>query len=446
MKSHSSITLSALSFVSLSLAVSPPPQFNGNQNGIGSWFQTNTADSHTNGHSWCGYPYSDDQPLFAPSLALMGGATSGPSWDAQRRQYCGRKAKVTNTATGVSKLLYIGDSFAQPRSGGAIDIVIGAFIDLYGKDPKGSAPVSTPAGWSNAFFILVKLDDDISWIIDFIANMADRYTQTEWRTIIDAAERNLPDTFPEHKAPTLGSLDFAKCIDHTLLKLEATREQIDELCEEARRHDFQSVCVRLNWVEQAVQQLSGSNIAVACVVGFPEGTYSTSEKVKEASDAVAGGALELDMVINYPLLKQQSYSQVYTDIAAVRNVAPHPILLKVILETSKLSQYDIIAGCKVAEAANADFVKTSTGFGGQGATVENVRLMKDVIGPHMKVKASGGVKTVNECVAMMEAGAERIGTSNGVSIMKEAQSLLEDVSHAAAAGQEKGNSRPPDSY
>lgn len=276
--------------------------------------------------------------------------------------------------------------------------------------------------------------------------MADRYTQTEWRTIIDAAERNLPDTFPEHKAPTLGSLDFAKCIDHTLLKLEATREQIDELCEEARRHDFQSVCVRLNWVEQAVQQLSGSNIAVACVVGFPEGTYSTSEKVKEASDAVAGGALELDMVINYPLLKQQSYSQVYTDIAAVRNVAPHPILLKVILETSKLSQYDIIAGCKVAEAANADFVKTSTGFGGQGATVENVRLMKDVIGPHMKVKASGGVKTVNECVAMMEAGAERIGTSNGVSIMKEAQSLLEDVSHAAAAGQEKGNSRPPDSY
>ncbi|KAL8635729.1 MAG: hypothetical protein Q9228_006810, partial [Teloschistes exilis] len=161
MKSHSSITLSALSFVSLSLAVSPPPQFNGNQNGIGSWFQTNTADSHTNGHSWCGYPYSDDQPLFAPvssapasrktkrkaifllltsrqSLALMGGATSGPSWDAQRRQYCGREAKVTNTATGVSKLLYIGDSFAQPRSGGAIDIVIGAFIDLYGKDPKGN--------------------------------------------------------------------------------------------------------------------------------------------------------------------------------------------------------------------------------------------------------------------------------------------------------------------
>ncbi|KAL8906155.1 MAG: hypothetical protein Q9207_002188 [Kuettlingeria erythrocarpa] len=153
---------------------------------------------------------------------------------------------------------------------------------------------------------------------------------------------------------------------------------------------------------------------------------------REASMAVSAGAMELDMVINYPLLKQQQYSQVHTDIAAVRNVAPHPIVLKVILETSKLSRSDIIAGCKVAEAANADFVKTSTGFGGQGATEDDVRLMKSTIGPKMKVKASGGVKTVNECVAMMEAGAERIGTSNGVWIMKEAETLLENVTHATA--------------
>lgn len=150
------------------------------------------------------------------------------------------------------------------------------------------------------------------------------------------------------------------------------------------------------------------------------------------------------MVMNYPLLKQQRYPQVYTDIAAVRNVAPHPVVLKVILETAQLTQFDIIAGCKVAEAANADFVKTSTGFGGQGATVENVRLMKSVIGPHMKVKASGGVKTVNECVSMMEAGAERIGTSNGVWIMKEALALLEDTTHAAG-GHDRKNSRPSDS-
>ncbi|KAL8949338.1 MAG: hypothetical protein Q9222_004542 [Ikaeria aurantiellina] len=274
--------------------------------------------------------------------------------------------------------------------------------------------------------------------------MTTRNTQTEWRTIIDEAERDLPSSFPQYKAPTLGSIDFAKCIDHTLLKLDATKEQIDELCGEAVKHNFQSICVRLQWVDRAIQNLQGSDVVVACVVGFHEGTYSMSEKVKEASQAISSGALELDMVINYPFLKQQKYSQVYTDIAAVRNVAPHPVFLKVILETSKLTQFDIIAGCKIAEAAQADFVKTSTGFGGQGATVENVRLMKSVIGPGMKVKASGGVKTVNECVAMMEAGAERIGTSNGVWIMKEAQTLLEDVTHAAG-GPERKNSRPSDS-
>lgn len=160
--------------------------------------------------------------------------------------------------------------------------------------------------------------------------------------------------------------------------------------------------------------------------------------------AISAGALELDMVINHHLLKQQRYSQVYTDIAAVRNVAPHPNVLKVILETSRLSQFDIIAGCKVAEAANADFIKTSTGFDGQGATEENVRLMKSVIGPSMKVKASGGIKTLIECVAMMEAGAERIGTSNGVWIMKEAQTLLEDATHATGDKGRKNN-RPSDS-
>ncbi|KAL8718963.1 MAG: hypothetical protein Q9181_008128 [Wetmoreana brouardii] len=129
-------------------AVAPPPKFNGAQSGIGSWFQTNAASSSTNGHSWCGYPYSDDQPLFAPSLALMGGATSGSAWDQQRREYCGREAKVTNPATGASKLLYIGDSFAQPRSDGAIDIVIGAFIDLYGSDPNGNHNlVMNPVTW-----------------------------------------------------------------------------------------------------------------------------------------------------------------------------------------------------------------------------------------------------------------------------------------------------------
>ena len=148
------------------------------------------------------------------------------------------------------------------------------------------------------------------------------------------------------------------------------------------------------------------------------------------------------MVINYVLLKQGQYPEVYTDIAAVRNVAPHPIKLKVILETSQLSPREIIAGCKIAEAAGADYVKTSTGFNGQGATRENVNLMRSVVGTNVKVKASGGVKTVNDCVIMMEAGAERIGTSNGVWIMEEAKGLLEQVTHAAGSGDSK-DQKPP---
>lgn len=127
------------------------------------------------------------------------------------------------------------------------------------------------------------------------------------------------------------------------------------------------------------------------------------------------------MVLNWPHLKAKNYELVFTGIAAVRNTAPHPVVLKVILETSQLSQHEIVAGCKLSQAAGADFVKTSTGFNGPGAYLENVRLMKSIVGDTVRVKASGGVKTVDNCVAMMEAGAERIGTSNGVQIMNESE-------------------------
>ena len=139
----------------------------------------------------------------------------------------------------------------------------------------------------------------------------------------------------------------------------------------------------------------------------------------EVTKAIEAGAQELDMVLNYPLLKQKAFSNVHADIAAVRDAAPNPIILKVILEISQLSHEEIIAGCKIAETAKADFVKTSTGFNGRGATLENVALMKGVVGGSMRVKASGGIKTVGDCVAMMEAGADRIGTSSGVQIMNE---------------------------
>lgn len=137
------------------------------------------------------------------------------------------------------------------------------------------------------------------------------------------------------------------------------------------------------------------------------------------------------MVLNWPQLKVQNYETVYTDIAAVRMMAPHPIVLKVILETSQLSQYEIVAGCTISQAAGADFVKTSTGFNGSGASLENVRLMKSIVGDNVRVKASGGIRTVDGCVAMMEAGAERIGTSNGVWIMNEAKSMIDEITHMA---------------
>ncbi|KAL8678248.1 MAG: hypothetical protein Q9186_005395 [Xanthomendoza sp. 1 TL-2023] len=358
------------------------------------------------------------------SLALMGGSISGSSWDQQRREYCGREARVTNPANGKSMLLYIGDSFAHPRSDSAIDIVIGAFIELYGRDPNNNHDlVMNPVQWQltgnvnpaytvdganfqtgdsgstanttetgpnvpTTLTTATRSKTATSSSTSSTGNLAgDKEcdwgcfgetpvtVRADWRALIDQAEKNTPASFPEYKAPIPGTTDFSKCIDHTLLKLDATKEQVDELCEEARRHNFRY--------------------------------------------AVSAGALELDMVLNYPLLKQQQYSEVYADIAAVRNVASHPALLKVILETAQLTPFDIVAGCKIAEAANADFVKTSTGFGGQGATVENVHLMKSVIGPNMAVKASGGLKTVDDCLVMLKAGAERIGTSNGVGIMKE---------------------------
>ena len=163
-------------------------------------------------------------------------------------------------------------------------------------------------------------------------------------------------------------------------------------------------------------------------LGYP---MEANHHYSEAEHAIRDGAQELDMVLNYPLLKLHEYDKVFADIAAVRDIAPPPLILKVILETSQLTPEDIIAGCKIAVAARADFVKTSTGFNGEGATEENVRLMKRVVSDRsgVKVKASGGVKTLRDCIRMIEAGANRIGTSSGVSIMEEARRMVENITH-----------------
>jgi deoxyribose-phosphate aldolase len=163
-------------------------------------------------------------------------------------------------------------------------------------------------------------------------------------------------------------------------------------------------------------------VGVACVVGFHEGTYPTQEKVDEAQGAVNQGASELDMVINYPLLRQGLYTDVFGDVLAVRKVAPSAVQLKVILETSQLTRDEIIAASIISCMAGADYVKTSTGFNGPGATVENVSLIRatvELLGTGCKVKASGGVRGVENCIAMLKAGANRIGASAGVKIVKE---------------------------
>ncbi|KAK8204732.1 hypothetical protein IWZ01DRAFT_74808 [Phyllosticta capitalensis] len=233
----------------------------------------------------------------------------------------------------------------------------------------------------------------------------------------------------------LSAREMAQLIDHTLLKTDATKEQVQVLCEEARAEEFKTVCVRLGFVEQAVAALKGSGVGVACVVGFHEGTYSTEEKVAEAKAAVTAGASELDIVLNWPLLlaSPPSTNAILADLRALRAAAPLPTALKLIFETSQLSPQQIVAATALAAAARFDCVKTSTGFCGRGASVQDVRLMKGTLGAlqamggewegagDMFVKASGGVRSVPELRRVVAVGAGRIGTSSGVKIVKEAR-------------------------
>jgi deoxyribose-phosphate aldolase len=213
---------------------------------------------------------------------------------------------------------------------------------------------------------------------------------------------------------------LAAAIDHTLLKPTATEEQIRALCTEALEHRFASVCVHPTWVALCAELLENSPVQVCTVLGFPLGATLPEVKAFEAQRCIALGATELDMVINIGALKSRAYDLVKDDIAAVVNVA-HPLeaLVKVIIETGYLTDEEKVTACQLARAAGADYVKTSTGFGPGGATVEDVALMRRTVGPTMGVKASGGVKTASEVRAVMAAGATRIGTSSGVKIVSE---------------------------
>lgn len=207
-----------------------------------------------------------------------------------------------------------------------------------------------------------------------------------------------------------------KYIDHTLLKQNATLPQIEELCKQALEYDFASVCVNPYYVSTCAKLLKGSDVKVCTVIGFPLGSNTSKIKALETQDAINNGAQEIDMVLNVSALKNKDYDVVYEDIKAVVEAA-NGTLVKVILETCLLTKDEIVKACELSMKANAQFVKTSTGFSTGGATVEDVTLMAKTVSPLLKVKASGGVRSYQDAMDMIEAGASRIGTSNGIAIM-----------------------------
>ena len=212
-------------------------------------------------------------------------------------------------------------------------------------------------------------------------------------------------------------MEINRMIDHTILKADASKEDVMKIIEEAKKYRFYSVCINPTWVALAAKELQGEPVAVCTVIGFPLGANTTETKAFEAANAIANGADEVDMVINIAELKDGNDEKVQKDIEAVVAAAQDKALVKVIIETSLLTNEEKIKACELAKAAGADFVKTSTGFSTGGATVEDVRLMRETVGPEMGVKASGGIHNAKEAEAMIEAGATRLGASSGVAIM-----------------------------
>lgn len=215
---------------------------------------------------------------------------------------------------------------------------------------------------------------------------------------------------------------LASMIDHTLLKPEASEADIKKLCDEAIGYRFHSVCVNPSYVGLARQCLENSGVKVCTVIGFPLGATTTRAKVSEAIDAVENGATELDMVLNIGMLKSKNYDRVLNDIKSVVGESKklkEGILVKVILETCLLAKDEKVKACELALEAGADFVKTSTGFSTGGATVEDIKLMRNTVGPNVGVKASGGIRDLKTAIEMIEAGATRIGASSSVKIINE---------------------------
>jgi deoxyribose-phosphate aldolase len=242
--------------------------------------------------------------------------------------------------------------------------------------------------------------------------------------VTEAVLRSRGNDLPTVEIGRSGSFPASKLagmIDHTLLRPEATRREIEQLCVEAKQHHFASVCVQPAWVALAARILRDSDITVGTVAGFPFGTVPTKVKCLEAETAIANGAREIDMVLSLGLLRSGELDVVKQDIDAVTAIChQHGAQLKVILEVATLDEEEVAMGCALAKLAGADFVKTSTGFHPTGgATVSHVALMRQVVGNDMGVKAAGGIRTAGDALAMIRAGANRIGSSAGVKMIQE---------------------------
>lgn len=211
---------------------------------------------------------------------------------------------------------------------------------------------------------------------------------------------------------------IANMIDHTILKAFATTEDVKAICKEARENNFFSVCINPTHIELVKKELEGSNVKVCTVIGFPLGANTPQVKAFETKDAIAKGADEVDMVINIGALKDKNYDLVLSDIKSVVDAADKKALVKVIIETCYLTDDEKNIACELAVKAGTDFVKTSTGFGTGGSTPEDIKLMRDVVGPNIGVKASGGVRNLKDAEAVINAGASRIGASASVAIVK----------------------------
>jgi deoxyribose-phosphate aldolase len=243
--------------------------------------------------------------------------------------------------------------------------------------------------------------------------------QDKVQQVVDAGASRLSSTLGQVKMED----GVARMIDHTLLKADATQDQIAQLCYEARKYGFAAVCVNPTHVKLCSQLLQGTNVHVCTVVGFPLGATPPEVKVYEAQQSIDDGATEVDMVVNIGALKSKDYALVERDIASVaRTCHTGSAILKVIIEAALLTDEEKVIACQLAKAAGSDYVKTSTGFGPGGATVHDVELMRRAVGPELGVKAAGGIKSYEDAQAMVAAGATRIGASAGVKIVQEASS------------------------